>query len=494
MKRSSGILMHITSLPSSYGIGTMGKAAYAFADFLAESGQTYWQMLPLGPTSYGDSPYQCASTFAGNPYLIDLDLLIEDGLLNAEDVQARDWGQNPSYVDYGRVFEGRRDILYHAFLRGRERDRDAVNAFRAEQAAWIEGHALFSAIKEHFSLRPFNEWEDDIRLHSADAVARYRDMLSEQIDYHVYVQYLFFKQWEALHAYIHSKGLRVIGDLPIYVPYDSADVWENPHLFQLNENRDPRSVAGCPPDYFCPDGQLWGNPLYDWGVMANDDYRWWIDRLAAAGRMFDVVRLDHFRGIDSYWSVPFGDSTARNGQWLAGPGMGLISAIKTALPKAEIIAEDLGFLTPSVKKLLSDSGLPGMRVLQFGLEATDGASRDLPHNYPVHSIAYVGTHDNMTAMQWLQESTPHQVGFAVDYLNLTEREGMTYGMIRGLFASPAMLAIVQMQDYLVLGREARMNAPSTLGCNWQWRMTQKQFDAIDRGRIHYYTRMFGRLR
>ena len=494
MKRSSGILMHISSLPSPYGIGTLGRDAYAFADFLAETGQTYWQMLPLGPTGFGDSPYQCASAFAGNPYLIDLDLLVEDGLLLPEELQGVDWGADPARVDYGRIFQHRRDVLYQAFLRGRARDAQAVAAFRSAQGAWLEGYALFSAVKEHFGLRPFHEWDDDIRLHTEKAVARYRAMLYETIDYHCYVQFLFYRQWNALRAYLQEKGLRVIGDLPIYVPYDSADVWEHPGLFQLDADRRPLGVAGVPPDYFCVDGQLWGNPLYDWDAMAADGYRWWIDRLRAAGGLFDVVRLDHFRGLESYWAVPPDETTARNGVWQPGPGMTLISAVQAALPELKIIAEDLGFLTPAVKKLLSDSGFPGMRILEFGFESRDGQSRDLPHNYPVHSVAYVGTHDNMTAMQWLNEAPPEQVAFAVDYLNLTEREGLAYGMVRGLLDSPAALAVVQMQDYLSLGAAARMNQPSTLGCNWQWRMTREQFAALDRGRIRRYTELYGRLR
>lgn len=494
MKRSSGILMHISSLPSPYGIGTFGRAAYAFADFLADAGQSYWQMLPLGPTGYGDSPYQCASAYAGNPYFIDLDLLIEDGLLEADAVRAIDWGNDAQRVDYGRIFENRRKILYQAFLRGRERDRAAVSAFRREQADWLEGYALFCAVKEHFDLLPFSEWDDDIRLHTEAGVERFGRMLSEQVDYHVYVQYLFFKQWNALRGYLRQKGIRVIGDLPIYVPYDSADVWERPSLFQLDANRRPCGVAGVPPDYFSADGQLWGNPLYDWDAMAADGYQWWVARLRAAGTLFDVVRLDHFRGLESYWTVPYGETTARNGQWRIGPGMALVRAIQSALPQLEIIAEDLGFLTPAVKKLLSESGYSGMRVMEFGFESADAQSRDLPHNYPVHSIAYIGTHDNMTAMQWLQEAAPEQVGFAVDYLNLTEHEGLTYGMVRGLFASPAVLAVVQMQDYLALGGEARMNLPSTLGCNWQWRMTGEQFSSLDRDRIRYYTTIYGRMR
>lgn len=494
MKRSAGILMHLSSLPSPYGIGTLGREAYAFADFLAETGQTYWQMLPLGPTGHGDSPYQCASAFAGSPYWIDLVQLIEEGLLLREEVDAIDWGGDPMRVDYGRLFAHRREVLYRAFLRGRARDAEALAAFRREQAGWLEEYALFCAVKERFGMRPFNEWDEEIRLHRPEAVERCRRQLAEAIEYHCYVQYLFYRQWDALRAYLHARGLRVIGDLPIYVPYDSADVWADPHLFRLDEDRTPLGVAGVPPDYFSADGQLWGNPLYDWETMAQDGYRWWIARLGAAGRLFDVVRLDHFRGLESYWEVPFGDATARGGTWQSGPGMAFIGAVKAALPKLPIIAEDLGFLSPGARKLLADSGFPGMRVMQFGLESRSGSSADLPHNYPTHSVAYIGTHDNMTAMQWLRESDPSCVGFAVDYLNLTEREGLAYGCIRGLFASAAALAIVQMQDYLSLGAEARMNRPATLGGNWTWRMLPQQWASLDRARIRYYTEIYGRLR
>ena len=284
MKRSCGTLMHISSLPSPYGVGTLGKAAFAFADFLVASGQSYWQMLPLGPTGYGDSPYQCASTFAGNPYFIDLDLLIEDGLLLPEEVETVDWGDDETHVDFGRIFCARHEVLRRAFARGFERDAAAVAAFREAQAGWVEGYALFSAVKEHFGLRPFNEWDDDIRLHTDAAVARYRQLLHDEIDYHVYIQYLFYRQWNALRAYLSENQIRVIGDLPIYVPYDSADVWEHPSLFQLDDDRRPLGVAGVPPDYFSADGQLWGNPLYDWDAMADEGYRWWIERLGRGGR------------------------------------------------------------------------------------------------------------------------------------------------------------------------------------------------------------------
>lgn len=493
MERSCGILMHISSLPGPYGIGTFGKAAYAFADFLARAGQRYWQVLPLGPTGYGDSPYQCASTFAGNPYFIDLDLLIEDGLLLPGEAAA-DWGSDPAQVDYGRVYAARSGVLRRAFARGFARDGAQVAAFRQQQRDWLEGYALFAALKEHFGMRPFDEWEEDIRLHREEAVARYREMLREQIDFHVYVQYLFYRQWDALRAYLAQKGVRVIGDLPIYVPYDSADVWENPGLFRLDAARRPLEVAGVPPDYFSADGQLWGNPLYDWNAMAQDGYRWWIARLRAAARLYDVVRLDHFRGLDSYWAVPFGEASARCGVWRQGPGMALLSAVQAALPGLSVIAEDLGYLSDGARRLLEESGYPGMRVLQFGFESRDGASRDLPHNHPVHSVAYIGTHDNMTAMQWIADTAPEQVAFAVDYLNLTEREGYAAGLIRGLYASPAALAIVQMQDLLGLGAGARMNRPATSEGNWRWRMTGEQFAAADPARWRYYAALFGRAR
>ena len=356
MDRASGILLPISALPSPYGIGTLGKAAYAFADFLHAAGQKYWQLLPLGPTSYGDSPYQSFSTFAGNPYFIDLDLLAEEGLLDKEDLAAADWGNDPRYVDYGKIYEVRFDVLRRAFLRGRERDREAVERFQAENP-WLKNYALYMAVKAHFGMKSWLEWPDEaIRVRAPEAVARYEKELAEDVAFYTYLQYLFFKQWGELREYIHSLGIRIIGDLPIYVAMDSADVWAEPEFFQLGEGNIPTEVSGVPPDYFSADGQLWGNPLYDYDRMRQDGFGWWIRRVEGASRLFDVIRIDHFRGLESYWAVPYGAETAREGRWRKGPGMDLVGVLTQWFHGLDIIAEDLGFLTPEVHQLLREIG------------------------------------------------------------------------------------------------------------------------------------------
>ena len=356
MNRSSGILMPVYALPSPYGIGTLGKAAYDFADFLHAAGQGYWQMLPLGPTSYGDSPYQSFSTFAGNPYFIDLDLLIADGLLTAEEVQCARWGTNPRYVDYGKIYESRFPVLRRAYSRGWQHDREEVSRFAAENP-WVSSYADYMALKQHFGMKSWQQWPDAaVRCHSAPgfpaAMERYRALLREDIQFYMYLQYLFFKQWNALKDYVHSLGIRIIGDLPIYVAMDSADVWAEPEFFQLDENMVPAAVSGVPPDYFSADGQLWGNPLYRWDRMEEDGFGWWLRRVDGAGKLYDVIRIDHFRGFDEYWSVPSDESTAKNGCWVKGPGMKLVGVLNGWFPQLSFIAEDLGYPTPGVAQLL----------------------------------------------------------------------------------------------------------------------------------------------
>lgn len=364
------------SLPSPYGIGTLGKAAYDFADFLAEAGQHYWQMLPLGPTSYGDSPYQSFSTFAGNPYFIDPDLLVEDGLLTKQEVKAYRWGSDPRHVDYGAVYNSRLKLLSEAKKRGWERDREEVTAFVAENARWLPDYALFMACKRHFGMRSWTEWEDeDIRLRRSQLVLeQYRTLLREDVELFTYIQYLFFRQWEALRTYLHGKDIHIIGDLPIYVAMDSADVWAEPENFQLDDRCVPTEVSGVPPDYFSADGQLWGNPLYRWDRMQADGFGWWIRRIDGAGKLYDVIRIDHFRGFESYWAVPYGEATAKNGRWVKGPGMALVGVLTGWFPQLEFIAEDLGYPTPEVAQLLRDSGLPGMKVLEFAFDSRDTSS------------------------------------------------------------------------------------------------------------------------
>ena len=385
--RKSGILMHITSLPGPYGVGTMGKNAYAFLDFLHKSGQQSWQLLPLGPTGYGDSPYQSCSAYAGNPYLIDLDTLVRQHLLTKEELLAVDWGDDEGKVDFGKLYNGRFPILKTAYSRFRN-DR-ALNAFIKRNASWLPDFALYMALKETHNFAPWFQWEDALKLRQPEALEQAAQELAEPIRFYSFVQYEFYKQWDALKKKAGEYGIELIGDVPIYVPYDSVEVWKNPELFQLNEKLEPTDVAGCPPDAFSADGQLWGNPLYRWDVMEETGYKWWLDRLGAAGKLFDVVRLDHFRGFEAFWSVPYGDETARNGHWVKGPGMGFVNALKKGLPQLDFIAEDLGFLTQEVLDLRDASGYPGMKVLEFAFDSKEPSDYQ-PHTYTRNTVCYTG--------------------------------------------------------------------------------------------------------
>ena len=492
MKRSCGILMPISSLPSPHGIGTLGAEARKFVDFLADAGQSWWQILPVGPTSYGDSPYQSFSAYAGNPYFVDLDLLCEDGLLTPAEVNSVNWGTDPAKVDYSAIYNSRFPLLHLAMERGWERDADKVAAFSEENASWLPDYALFMAVKRHFGMQSWTEWPDeDIRLRRPEAVARYQEELADDIRLFTYIQYLFFRQWEDLRSYAHEKGIGIIGDLPIYVAMDSADVWADPRAFQLDERNVPAEVAGVPPDYFTADGQLWGNPLYDWDAMKADGYTWWIRRIAGASRLYDILRIDHFRGLESYWAVPYGETTAKVGRWVKGPGMDLMNVLTEKFPNIQFIAEDLGYLTPEVRQLLEDSGLPGMKVLQFAFDSREAANY-LPHTYPRHCVCYAGTHDNSTLMGWKDEAAPADIAMAREYLGLHDEEGFNWGVLRGGQSSVADLFIAQMQDYLGLGSEARMNTPGILGGNWQWRMLPGQSTDELTARIARMTSLYGR--
>lgn len=469
MERSSGILMPISSLPSPYGIGTFGKAAYEFADFLKAAGQKYWQLLPLGPTSYGDSPYQSFSTFAGNPYFIDLDLLIKDKLLTRQEVEACEWGTNPRYVDYGKIYEGRYPLLKKAKERGWARDAGQVRAFEKENAGWLPDYALFMALKYHFKMVAWIEWPEDIRLHHPDAVARWRDELREDVELFTYIQFLFYKQWKELKEYINDLGIHIIGDLPIYVAMDSADVWAEPAMFKLDSHGKPTEVSGVPPDYFSKDGQLWGNPLYNYDAMEKDGFGWWIRRIGGAEKLYDVIRIDHFRGFESFWAVPYGEKTAKNGKWVKGPGMKLVGTLTGWFHYLEFIAEDLGYATPEVAQLLADSKLPGMKVLEFAFNPHE-PSDYLPHFYKENCVCYTGTHDNAPLKEWFDEGDPKEIAHAKQYLGLNEEEGYNFGVIRGGMSSVAKLFVAQMQDYLELGKYNRMNTPGVAAGNWEWRM------------------------
>lgn len=492
MERSSGILMPISALPSPYGIGTLGKAAYNFVDFLAKAEQRWWQMLPVGPTSYGDSPYQSFSAFAGNPYFVDLEFLCQEGLLEQAEIDALDWGSDPVSVDYGRIYENRFSLLEKAMQRGWEKEKENIIRFSEENKDWLPDYALYMALKRHFGMKAWTEWEDEeIRLRKEEALERYRTALAEDIRLFIYIQFLFFCQWDALRAYAKEKGIGIIGDMPIYVAMDSADVWAEPNFFQLDEKNVPYEVSGVPPDAFSADGQLWGNPLYDWDAMQADGYGWWIRRIGGAKKLYDVIRIDHFRGLESYWAVPYGDTDAKNGRWVKGPGMKLVSVLKNWFPEVSFIAEDLGFLTPEVHQLLQDSGFPGMKVLEFAFDSRE-PSNYLPHTYPSHCVCYIGTHDNETVMAWKEAAAEEDIAMAVKYLGLHDEEGFHWGVIRGGMSSVAELFVTQMQDFLGLGAEARMNTPSTLGTNWKWRLAEGQITEELTSKIAEMTRLYGR--
>lgn len=467
--RRAGILMPIFALPSPYGIGTLGAEARAFADFLAAGGQSCWQLLPVGPTSYGDSPYQSFSSFAGNPYLIDLDTLIGEGLLDRKDVEGVDWGSDPARIDYGALYENRFRVLRKACRRLASREGEALDRFCREQADWLEDYALFMAIKEAHGGKAWYEWPEKLRLRRPEALEAAGRQYAGKVKFWKAVQYLFFRQWEDWKGYVNSRGISIIGDLPIYVSGDSADVWANRSQFQMDEEGRPTEVAGVPPDAFTADGQLWGNPLFDWERMREEGYAWWIRRIAFQFRLYDTLRIDHFRGFDSYYAVPYGEDTARNGRWWPGPGIEFFRKVREALGEKDIIAEDLGYLTPSVRQLLHDSGYPGMKILEFAFDSRDSGSDYLPHTYPRNCVVYAGTHDNDTIQGWMVSAPPDDVEFAKAYLRLTPEEGYHWGMMRSAWASPADLAVMQFQDVLGLGSEARMNTPSTKGGNWQWR-------------------------
>ena len=490
--RSSGVLMHISSLPSPYGIGTMGKEARKFADFLEKSGQKYWQILPICPTSYGDSPYQSFSSFAGNPYFIDLEYLCKEKLLKKAECESFPWGKKADKVDYGVMYESRYKLLKIAFERFLRAEPDDFEAFCEKEADWLSDYALFMALKDANGGNAWFSWEKDLKMRKPEALAEARSTYAKDIRFYQMLQYLFFKQWWELKAYVNEKGIEIIGDVPIYVAGDSADVWANPEEFYLDEDLNPIDVAGCPPDAFSEDGQLWGNPLFRWDVMKKNGYTWWTKRIAAMSKLYDIVRIDHFSGFDSYYAIPAKDKTAMTGEWRKGPGMDLFHTLEQKLGRLNIIVEDLGFLTPSVLKLVADSGFPGMKVIQFAFDSREG-SNYLPHTYTEHCVVYTGTHDNDTLLGWMKTAPKESVKFAKEYLNLTKEEGYNWGMMRGAWSSVGELAVVPMQDLIGLGSEARMNTPSTLGGNWQWRATSDQITVKLAKRLYNYMEMYGRL-
>ncbi len=469
--RRAGVLLPISSLPSRYGIGTFGKEAYRFVDFLAKAGQSLWQILPLGPTGYGDSPYQSFSTFAGNPYFIDLEMLISDGLLTKKECDAKDFGKSRRYVDYEKVYFARFDLLRVAYNRAKERkltSRKSYLDFVKHNDQWLEDYALYMAIKNEFGGVSYLEWDKDIRLRKPKAMEAYRTKLADEVSFWKFQQYLFFEQWKKLKSYANKKGIEIVGDIPIYVSPDGADTWSHPELFELDSKGYPKSVAGCPPDFFSETGQLWGNPLYNWKYHKETGYAWWLERLEKCFELYDVVRIDHFRGFDEYWSIPYGEKTAVNGKWLPGPGYDLFRVVKEKLGDRQVIAEDLGVVTDSVVELVKKTGYPGMKIMQFAFDAY-GDSEHCPYNYDRNFVVYTGTHDNDTLATRIKNLPARDVKYALKYMGLTDKKDLLKGYIRFAQASCADTCIIPMQDYLGLDNRARMNLPSTLGINWMWR-------------------------
>ena len=491
--RRHGMLLPIASLPSPYGIGGFSKEAYEFIDLLEETGQKLWQILPLGPTSYGDSPYQSFSTFAGNPYFIDLDTLAEKGWLTKEACEASDYGDNESYIDYGRIYNSRFVLLKQAFLNSDILSDEKFTEFCKANQHWLPDYALYMALKNQNDGKSWIEWEEEIRLRKPEAVECYKRELEEECNFYEFLQYEFHEQWTKVKEYAHEKGIQIVGDVPIYVAFDSADTWANPELFQLDEKNLPLGVAGCPPDAFSATGQLWGNPLYNWAYHKKTGYDWWLKRIAYCFDLYDIVRIDHFRGFDEYYSIPYGDETAVNGHWEKGPGMDLFNTVKEKLGELDIIAEDLGFLTESVFQLLKDSEYPGMKVLQFAFDPSEDSDY-LTYKYQRNCVVYTGTHDNDTTAGWFEKLSDGDREVALRYMNsfYTPKEEQHWDLIALAMRSTADTCIIPVQDFLGLGSEARINMPSTLGDNWKWRMTKGAFSEELKEKIRRMTKLYGR--
>ena len=500
MNRSAGILLSVTSLPSRYGIGCFDQAAYDFVDWLARAGQTYWQILPLGATSYGassDSPYQAYSAFAGNPYFISLDALIEEGVLSQAEVDAVDFGDKANDVDYTKMHEGRFKLLRKAYERSDISKNAEYQAFIRENHWWLSDYALFMAVHEFFGDQSWTQWPQDIRLRWGYAMDYYRRTRYFDIEFHMYMQFQFARQWKKLKAYANGKGIKIVGDIPIYVSPDGADVWSHPELFQLDENNQPKAIAGCPPDGFAADGQVWGNPLYDWDYHKATGFQWWITRMWHSFELYDVVRIDHFRGFDEYFSIPHGAKTARGGHWEKGPGIDLFNHIKGALGDKAVIAEDLGYMTDSVRKLVRDSGYPNMKVLEFAFDSRDtGAANDyLPHNYGKNCVVYTGTHDNETISGWFESIKEEERQMARDYLcdHYTPDREIYRSFVSVAMLSNAAMCIIPIQDHMGLDNTCRMNQPSTVGKNWRWRVLEEQLTGELADEIAVLTKRYGRM-
>ena len=492
--RAGGILLHPSSLPGPYGIGDLGPQAYRFVDWLTSTGCKLWQVLPLGPTGYGDSPYQCFSAFAGNPYLISFEALIDEGLLTVDDLADLP-NFEPSGVDYGQLIPWKLDLLHKSFARltlASKEFREEFEYFRVDNAPWLDDYALFMSLKEVHGGGPWGDWEASLRQREVSAMEQARLSQHEDILRYSFYQFLFFRQWHKLRSYANERGIRIIGDIPIFIAYDSADAWAHPDLFFLDENSLPTVVAGVPPDYFSKTGQLWGNPLYRWDVHKQSGYAWWLERFRSVLSFVDIVRLDHFRGFAGYYEIPYGAPTAETGQWKTGPGKDFFQEVAREFSRAEdgalpIIAEDLGVITPDVVELRQSFHLPGMKILQFGFTGADNPF--LPHNYPTHCVAYTGTHDNDTAIGWFEVAPEDERKFALRYLQ-TDGSNFAWDLIRGVWSSVAAYAITPMQDVLSLDTQARMNFPSRLGGNWGWRMQEADTSEVLAKRLHEFNELY----
>ena len=494
--KGSGILLPISSLPSGYGIGDFSKVAYDFVDWLKGAGQRYWQVLPMGPTSFGDSPYQSPSAFAGNPYFISLEALIDDGELFKNECDLTDFGDDPTNIDYEKIYNSRYSLLKVAFKNFKGQNSVSYKSFLKESSDWLDDYSLFMAIKNHYNGLEWYKWDNDIKMREPDAISKYKLLLKDEIEFWCYVQYKFHSQWKDLKNYASKKGIEIIGDIPIYASMDSADVWAHPSLFQLDEQNIPIAVAGCPPDAFSPTGQLWGNPLYNWENHKQCGYDWWIKRIKHCFNLYDIVRIDHFRGFDEYYSVPFGNKDATIGEWKKGPGIELFRAIENSLGKKEIIAEDLGFITDSVKQLLKESGYAGIKVLEFAFDVRDTGNHNdyLPHNYPDNCVAYTGTHDNQTLHSWFKTISVDEQRLVRNYIcdRYTPTEELNIPLISLLMMSNAKICIIPIQDYLGYGDESRINTPSTLGENWKWRLLKDALSEELKNEIYSLTERYGR--
>ncbi len=500
MKRSAGVLLSVFSLPSKYGIGCFSQEAYDFVDWLAEAGQTYWQILPLGPTSYGgsyDSPYQSFSAFAGNPYFISLEDLVEEGVLTKAECDALDFGSDPEKVDYDKLHQNRYTLLRKAYERSNISQDADYQTFLRENNWWLADYALFMAVKNFFGGQDYRQWPQDIRLHWGFALDYYRRELYFDIEFQQYMQFKFFQQWGKLKAYANDKHIQIVGDIPIYVSPDSADVWAHPELFQLDEENVPTAVAGCPPDAFAADGQLWGNPLYRWDYHKATGYRWWVSRMGQSFKLYDVVRVDHFRGFDEYFSVPYGAPNALGGHWEPGPGMSLFETIERELGTNAIMAEDLGHMTETVRQLVIDSGYPNMKVLGFAFSSVDvaGSNDYLPHNYNQNCFVYTGTHDNETMAGWLKGLSKEDLQYVREYLDdFTTPDQLLYKkMIRLAMSSTGKTCVIPVQDYLGLDNSCRMNHPGTVGKNWAWRMKAGSLTEAIQEEVVAVTKRYGRF-